>query len=112
RAARGRLAPRPRARPLDAALEGARAGSDPAAVDPAERRLPSQPRDRAGGRGRGLSRGPGGAPCAGGPQKIHREAGGTIEDMSPARGGRKEPTDLSRFGTLAEYNRKRRFDVT
>src|SRR5207247_10452204 len=32
--------------------------------------------------------------------------------MSPARGAGKGLSDLSRFGTLAEYNRKRRFDVT
>ena len=32
--------------------------------------------------------------------------------MRPARGAGKGLSDLSRFGTLAEYNRKRRFDVT
>jgi bifunctional non-homologous end joining protein LigD len=32
--------------------------------------------------------------------------------MSPARGASKAPSDLSQFGRLAEYNRKRRFDVT
>jgi bifunctional non-homologous end joining protein LigD len=32
--------------------------------------------------------------------------------MSPARKGGPGSSDLSRFGTLAEYNRKRRFDVT
>jgi bifunctional non-homologous end joining protein LigD len=32
--------------------------------------------------------------------------------MRPARGAGKGLSDLGRFGTLAEYNRKRRFDVT